>query len=397
MSFEIRRVIQEKVKQSQRVLIILPLGSWREELYASVSFVYLLESLGKEAYILMPSNGELPREFQEKNALFQDQDHIIGDTIIEVNTQKHPIKELRYNQTLDTLQIFLTPDEFRIPAEAVSIQTGTFRYDLILTLNVLSDPKDAYSSQVSELIEHVDIISFSTAPLINPYTDISWIEAHISGISEMIFMMMKESYQPYFSRKILNQLRSGLEYETKQFTSKKTSPRTHLVVAELMERGAEISPEYLKLSKDDIAEVHSSRSLEQTKLLGRVLSHVEDIQISDTIKLSFSKLYSHDFEKTGTTNADIYQIIREIQSLTQTQQGILHIMIESSSVKQGVLITKDSELMSKIQSKLDGEMHLGAFRYSYPSQDDVHQACSEVNQIITESVKGSHSQGDLVQ
>lgn len=393
MSFEIRRNIQEQVKHAQSILIPLPESYWKESLGSALSFGYVAQAMGKSVSILLPQGVALPSIEGLPMDLVTDFFQGISDTVISLDTQRYPVKELKYEQNEQSLQIFLTPELRNILAESLVIQSGGYQYDLVVTFNSTSFADiGSWYTQYTEFFEQTPSIAFTRTPVSASFAQIHWDNAEVSGTAEMMYKMIKESYQPYLSPQVVTALLFGLVAETDNFQLPQANPRTFLTAAELMERGAkrESLIEYL----------YPSRSLSGTRLLGRILAHLsyEEVVVNgQTHQIVYSKLYGHDFEKTETTKDDVYQVMQELPQILDLQSPLIHIMIEGSAVKEG-LIAPGAELSSQsLSTVLDGELYRGIFRYSYPSPHDVHQACSEVNQIIARVLQGSQSSGDLVQ
>jgi hypothetical protein len=122
-------------------------------------------------------------------------------------------------------------------------------------------------------------------------------------------------------------------------------------------------------------------------LIGRILAHLEFINFErsgQNARYAYSKLFTHDFSKTNTTEQDIIIIYRELFKYLPKDIIGLHIVVDNAkSSKQGYLNMPNLD-MSNLQTTLEGDYNEGVLVYNYASDKDINTAGQELNNKILE-------------
>jgi len=385
MSFEIRRSLKESIQNSESVLIVSNQQNQVHYLHSALALAKVIRAMNKKVVTYYLPTNDVEFLADDERSLITNSTQCATDTRVVISVKDRSVQELKYEQSAEQLHIILTSDQEPIDPKDISIIPSGFAYDLVIALDVpsLEELEDLYKKNQA-FFDKVSIISLSSEMLTPPsYAKLAWTHKESSSMAEMLHIMFKEAYQVNITNSVRQSLLTGLSQETQHLQSAGVTPRTLTIAAELMEHGA-ILP---KVEEKKELDSDVSIPLPLTKLVGRLLAHLE--YESEHPSLAFSKLYPHDFEKTGTIKEDLYTILPLLIKMCG-DRDVVHIMIEGKSVKEGIIYdTRPPQTTyHKYQQFLDGELYRGAFRYSYPSPLNVHHACQEVNTIISRVLSG---------
>lgn len=369
MSFEMNRSVKETIYGAESVVIPLTDRDWYSHLGSALALSLVLREMGKDVSVVLPPQASV----QEIDFLPTDMvNHYIEgltDGVISIDTHQFPVKELKYEKDENTLRIFLTPELRNLTPEMVTIDNGGYQHDLVITLNTLqlSDLGETYE-QNQDFFHNTKTIALSTLTS-HDYASIHWSQPQYSGTGELVYQFLKQLYSPYITDQICTGALFSMIVETDNFQKNIATSQTLIAASELLEHGAQ--------RQSIVNSLYQAKSLPILKLVGRIMAHLDIVYIGH-LTMAFSKLYSHDFEKTKTTSQDIPQALEELHHLLP-EASVLHIMRAGENIKRGTIQFTTDELPSNLDEVLDGEWKNGVFVYSYPSEGDVHTACEEVN------------------
>ena len=369
MSFEMNRSVKEAIYGADAVVIPLTSRDWYSHLGSALALSLVLREMGKHVNVVLPPETSIDGIDFLPIDMVSHYIEGLTDGIIAIDTNQFPVKELKYEKDEDTLRIFLTPELRNLTSEMVSIDTGGYQHDLVITLNTLqlSDLGETYENN-QDFFHNTKVVALSTFTS-HDYAFCHWSQPKYSGVGELIYQFLKQLYSPYINDQICTGALFSMIVETNNFQKNNATPQTLVSASELLEHNAD--------RQAIIKYLYRSKSLSILKLVGRIMAHLDIVQVGSS-SMAFSKVYSHDFEKTETTPQDIPEALEELHHLLP-QASIFHIMRSGESIKRGIIQFTTDDFPTNIDTVLDGEWKNGAFVYSYPSEEDVHKACEEVN------------------
>ena len=193
------------------------------------------------------------------------------------------------------------------------------------------------------------------------YGDFRWIESDCSSTGEMVYELAL-ALGAGVSRKCAINLYVAISTDTGSFRYESTTSRTHIIAADLVDRG---------VRPDEIAgHLHENFTLPRLKLMELVLS---TLQLYESEQLAFIRVTNDMFEKSGADFQDVEGFIDYPRSLR--------------SVKVAAFIKerKDSQISVSLRAKGEcdvaevaqifgggGHRNAAGFRFSGKTVDDVH-------------------------
>jgi hypothetical protein len=366
-------LIHNTLKNANSILIPVPEVQGEEILGSALAIAEFLKSDGKNVTILS-SYVNLQNKLQ-----FLDLSNITSiiqgsvESVITIDISQYPIESIKYDTTDSQLRIYLHSPSDKFREDLVSIQSGKYPYDLILTLDTKNWTQlgNAFL-QYPHIFLETPSIAISALDIPHPYSERTVIENKYLSSAEIIFEYLKTySRHSLTDKHIINGLLLSLILSNKK----------NLSLEKTIIKLRELPNDYEVITSSLESIISDSHRL----LIGRILAHLEFIQFERAghkVRYAYSKLFTHDFNKTNTTEKDIIIIYRELFKYLPKDIVGLHIVIDNSkSSKQGYFSTLNID-MTNLQSALDGEYKEGVLVYNYVSDKDIHTAGQELNQKI---------------
>lgn len=366
-------LIHNTLKDANSILIPIPEIQGAEILGSALAIASFLKSEGKNVTILS-SYINLQNKLQ-----FLDLSSITSiiqgsvESVITIDISQYPIESIKYDTTDSQLRIYLHSPSDKFREDLISIQPGKYPYDLILTLDTKNWTQLGSSFlQYPHIFLETPSLAISAMDIPHPYSERTIIENQYISSAEILF-----AYFKVYSRHSLNDknIINGLLLSLILYNNRNLSLEKTIIKLRELPNDYEVITQSLESIITD----------NQRLLIGRILAHLEFIQFEkagQNMRYAYSKLFTHDFNKTNTTEQDIIIIYRELFKYLPKDIIGLHIVIDNSkSSKQGYLSAPDTD-MSNLQSALEGEYREGVLVYNYASDKDIHTAGQELNQKI---------------
>lgn len=366
-------LIHNTLKQANSILIPIPETGGEQILGTALSLSSLLRSEDKNVTILSSY-------INLQNSLnFLDLSSITSliqgsvESVISIDITQYPIEAIKYDKTDTELRIYINSPSDKFKSDLVSIQPGKYPYDLVMTLDTKNWTQlGSYFLNYPHIFLETPSLAISAMDIPHPYSENTIIENQYISSAEIIFEYLKTySRHSLNDKNIINSLLLSLIL----------SNNKNLNLEKTIIKLRELPNDYELI----IQALESTVSDNQILLIGRILAHLEFIEIEkdgNLTRYAYSKLFTHDFTKTHTTEKDIIKIYRELFRYLPKDIIGLHILVDNSkSSKQGYINMPNFD-MSNLQSHLEGEYQEGILVYNYPSDQDIHTAGKELNQKI---------------
>ena len=240
----------KRLEESEVIAIVLP-DQMRVELAGSAwALAAGLRSLGKAVSIFAPS--ALPSRGLVPWGVIETDGEPLREFIISFDLGRSPIKELRYERDSERLDIILSPSGNRIRREDVGFRYGPLRYDLALTLGVISPEAAAESvARVPELLHEKPIVNIDVEPANTLYGELNCILAREDGsgatIPEAIYEILSSLNALPKDAETSGALLTALAAATRGFRPPETGAETFRIAGELIRQGANLD-EALRLA-----------------------------------------------------------------------------------------------------------------------------------------------------
>jgi hypothetical protein len=368
-------LIHNTLKDSNSILIPIPEIHGAEILGSALAIAAFLKAEGKNVTILssyIHLQNSLP--FLDLSAISSVIQSTV-ESVISVDISQYPVESIKYDTTDSQLRIYLHSPSDKFNADLVSIQPGQYPYDLILTLDTKNWTQLGSSFlQYPHIFLETPSISISALDIPHPYSERTIIENKYLSSAEIVFEYLKVySRHSLTDKNIINGLLLSLILSNKK----------NLSLEKTIIKLRELPNDYEIITQSLESIISDNHRL----LIGRILAHLEFIQFEragHNARYAYSKLFTHDFSKTNTTEQDIIIIYRELFKYLPKDIIGLHLVVDNAkSSKQGYLNIPNLD-MSNLQTALEGEYHEGVLVYNYASDKDIHTAGQELNNKILE-------------
>lgn len=366
-------LIDNTLKNANSILIPIPEIHGEEILGSALAIAAFLKSEGKNVTILS-SYVNLQNKLQ-----FLDLSNITSiiqssvESVISIDTTQYPIESIKYDADEKELRIYINSPSDKFKPDLVSVHPGKYPYDLIITLDTINWTQlGNHFLNYPHIFLETPSIAISTVDIPHPYSERTMIKNNYISSAEIIFEYLKAySRHSLTDKNIINGLLISLIL----------SNNKNLSLEKTIIKLRELPNDYDLI----IQSLDSIISDNHRLLIGRILAHLEFIKLEragQKMRYAYSKLFTHDFSKTSTTEQDIIIIYRELFRYLPKDIIGLHIVVDNSKgSKQGYFSTLNID-MTNLHSDLDGEYKEGVLVYNYPSDKDIHMAGQELNQKI---------------
>ncbi|MGA1050184.1 MAG: hypothetical protein ACO3TG_01705 [Minisyncoccia bacterium] len=371
-------LIHNTLKEANFILIPIPEVQGAEILGTALSMASFLKSEGKNVTILSSYiNLQNALQFLDLSSISSVIQSNV-ENVINIDISQYPIESIKYDTTDSQLRIYLHSPSDKFNSDLVSIQPGKYPYDLILTLDTKNWTQLGNTFlQYPHIFLETPSLVISAIDIPHPYSERTVIKNQYISSAEIIFEYLKVySRHSLTDKNIVNGLLLSLIL----------SNNTNLSLDKTIIKLRELPNDY-----DIITQSLESIILDKHRLLiGRILAHLEFIQFEkdgQTKRYAYSKLFTHDFTKTNTTEQDIVIIYREILKYLPKDIVGLHILVDNAKSSKKGYINMPSLDMSNLQSNLEGAYQEGVLVYNYATDQDIHTAGKELNQKIITILK----------
>jgi phosphoesterase RecJ-like protein len=311
--------IFEQIKKANSILITFN-KLWNGDAVASALALFLL--LKK-----MDKNVDIAADQFEQGKMFnflpsfQTIENTLDNLrkfIVSINISNAKVGQIKYKIEDNSLNFIIAPKEGFFTKNDVSSRSGDFKYDLVIVM-------DTPDLESLGLIYDNDTEFFYKAPIVNidhhsnneGFGQINHVELTATSTAEIVFELMSREYRDLIDEDIATCLLTGIISKTKNFKTSNISPQVLSFSSQLISMGAR--------REDIVNRLYRSKSLGVLKLWGRVLARLTGAMNN---KIVWSVLTKIDFEKTGTNEEDVNDVIDEL-IVNIPQAKIMMIIYES--------------------------------------------------------------------
>lgn len=157
-------------------------------------------------------------------------------------------------------------------------------------------------------------------PQPDDFADFNFWDEHASATAELVYRLILDlSDQDYIDKDIAESLYAGIMTDTGNFHHRNTSPETHLITAELMKLGADVT----KVSKL----IYNNNSIDKLKFLGHAL--LNRLKVLPEYKTAFIAISMDDLEQFNSRTGDT--------------EGLVNYALSVKDINLAALITENSE------------------------------------------------------
>ncbi|HOZ55981.1 MAG: Bifunctional oligoribonuclease and PAP phosphatase NrnA [Parcubacteria group bacterium ADurb.Bin316] len=295
--------IFEQIKKANNIVVTFN-KLWNGDAVASALAMYLI--LKK-----MDKNVDVVAEQLDHGKLFQflpafskisNSFNNLRKFVISLDTTNAKVEKIKYQAEANTLNFIISPKEGFFTKEDITTHAGSFKYDLIITLDTpdLESLGSIYDND-TEFFYQVPIINIDHHSENEEYGQINNVQITAIATAEILFNLFSEYSRDLIDEDIATCLLAGIISKTKSFKTQNITPNSLSASAQLIAMGAR--------REEIVNHLYRSRPLNVLKLWGRVLARLTgDL---DNV-LIWSVLTSADFSKTGSEEEDLNEVIDEL-------------------------------------------------------------------------------------
>jgi len=223
----------------------------------------------------------------------------------------------------------------------------------------ISDFKEIFIGNTIAIDHHVTHI---------PYAGITLVEPDSPSTGEIIYKLLR--YMDIsITQEIAHNLYVAISCDTGNFKYSSTTPETHRIIADLMEKGINVG----EISKM----IYDTKSMEYLKMMSLA---IEKIKIYENGKISILSLDKSDFESVGIKESDASAIV-VLPTQIKGVEVSAYIRRKNDEIK--VSLRSNSFIdVAKIAAKFNGGGHVKAAGFSLECN-----TLSEAEHIVFEALK----------
>lgn len=204
------------------------------------------------------------------------------------------------------------------------------------------------------------------------YGDFRWIDPHCSSTGEMIYELARELGTRISGECAFN-LYVAISTDTGSFRYESTTPRTHRIIADLIECG--VRPEVVS------GHIHDNFTIQRLKLMELVLA---TLKLYDSGQFAFIRVTNDMFDRSGASFQDVEGFIDYPRSLRSVK--VAAFIKENKNCQVSVSLRSKGELdVAEIAQTFGGGGHRNAAGFRF-SGKDVDQIQNEVLEVLRQSL-----------
>ncbi len=307
------------IQTSKSPLISIPKKPSTDALAAALGLFLVCEKLGKAAKIVSPEFSLAPEHaFLPNSQNVQQELKNLRNFVISVDTSRAKLGSLSYDLQGNQLHIYLNPKQGQFEQQDITLSSGPFAHDVILTLDLTNlDQLGSLYEQNVEFFAHTPTINIDHHPANTRFGQVPLVDVVANSVSEIVFAMIQTLDPELFSEQLATTLLAGIMSKTKGFQSQTVTPRSLAVASHLVAAGAH---------RDEIVRnLYQTKSLNTLKLWGRALTK---LQASDDHTTVWTSLTTQDLQELGVQADQAYGVLDEL--ITNTPEATYYLLLIAS-------------------------------------------------------------------
>ncbi|MCX6745346.1 MAG: DHH family phosphoesterase [Candidatus Parcubacteria bacterium] len=377
MSLNINQQIFEQIKNSQKILITFKQSFSGDALSSSLAIFLLLKKLNKQADIVC-QNFIVPKNFSFLTQTDQIKTGLasLKNFVITLDLTKGKVKNFSYDIKDNALNIYLTPESGNLDEKNIRFKSGTYKYDLIITLDSdsLESLGQAYE-QNTDFFYNTPIINIDHSPENEQYGQINLIELTKTSTAEIVFDLIEQYDINLLDQEIATCLLCGMIAKTKSFKTSNVTPRALNIASQLILNGAD---------RDLIIQhLYRTKSINTLKLWGKVLARIKN---DPNYKMVWSYLTQKDLIELNMQNPDLSEVIEEL-IISSPEAEIIILLFENEKHTISGLLYSSKSYDSLFLAKTFNPIGTKTFATFEIKKSDLAEAGKEVIESIKNNIK----------
>ncbi|NLB88540.1 MAG: bifunctional oligoribonuclease/PAP phosphatase NrnA [Syntrophomonadaceae bacterium] len=203
------------------------------------------------------------------------------------------------------------------------------------------------------------------------FGDYNYVDSKAAATAEVIYELLVEMNVP-ISKSIAESLYAGIVMDSGSFKYSNTSPKTHRIAADLLDKGVDLEKTRINLFE--------SKPLEEVLLLGKAL---KNFNISPNGKIAWMLLPYEDIDEIGAHGLHPEGIINYTRMIKGVQIGIVFREVEPGLIKIGFRSKQDIDV-ALIAKEFGGGGHKQAA--GAKQEGNINEVADRVLKIVEKMV-----------
>lgn len=373
MSLKPQDQFKKFLEDSKEVLIMIPENPSGDAVGSAWALYYFLEKRGLVPTIVLSNHFSPKYSFLPKPE--RTIEEILGarDFVLSFDITNNKITHARTEEKDNRFNIYLTPEKGSIDPRDFSFILAQFKYNLIIVLNSpdLEKLGKVYESN-PDLFFEVPIINIDHKSNNENFGQINLIDILSSSTCEILSGLMEEFDAELIDEKVANCLLSGIISATDSFKKKNTTPKTLLVAASLMDKGAN--------QQEIIRWLYKTQPLNILKLWGRAMAK---LKWNEKARVVWTELSVEDFVQSRTNPADTVSILEKLCESYSEAKIFMALRNDTPASSIVQLQITHFETAKRVHALLGGTLHGDIIEFTIDSEN-----LSQAGEDIAKKLEG---------
>lgn len=343
----------ELIKKAQSILILGHKKPSGDMIGSGLALFQVLRTAGKKVDFVVSE--ALPQKYNFLNlAGVKERFDYLEGKLLRIDTNKIPVKGLKYQKSNEYLDIFLDTDK-NLKFEFIEIKNGTDKPDLIIALDTKNlQELDAAYQKTPEVFVGVPIVNIDHHSGNDFFGATNLVDLTASSTAEILVSLFEALGFKLNQPEAATALLTGIIEDTKSFQTETTTPKALTVAAQLLAAGA--------AQQKIIASLFRNEADALVTVWKKIAAQVEK---DKKFNLSWTGLGISDLE--GISEADLLKMAQE-KSAGLNEKFLLIYEVEGRNFK-GYFASSDELEKNNMAASLKGNNVNGGIKFSVGAQN----------------------------
>ncbi|MDO8507090.1 MAG: DHH family phosphoesterase [bacterium] len=328
MELSPKQQIVEIIKKSEDILLISHSKPGGDSVGSLLALKRVLQEIGKKVSVVV--SDPIPNSLTFLPDISDIKKTVDGsnDLVLKVNIENIDIEKISTNADGKTLDIILTPQNGKLDADSVKVESGKPSYDAIIVLDTPDvDKIDKIYDEFTELFFETPVVNIDHHAGNEYFGTINLVDLTATSTAEILVAIFEALGKSKPDEDTATLLLAGITADTASFKNTNTTPKTLTVAAQLLAAGAH--------QQEIIQNFYKMKTLKTLKLWGKILSNVQ----KDTeYRIVWSKVNNDDFVLSGVTIEGAKEVMDEMLAntpnadvvalLVETDKGMVTVLLK---------------------------------------------------------------------
>ncbi|MFA5954004.1 MAG: DHH family phosphoesterase [Patescibacteria group bacterium] len=365
--------IIQRMKEAKRVLITCRHDMHVDTLASCLSLYLMFKKLGVPAEIIVSGRPDL----LDRCRFLPHSKEVVCDgkslknLVIKISPKDGKLRDFRYEVDGDMLKIYVAPASGKLDPADVKAEIGKPSHDLIMVVDTPDlDSLGMLYTEHPDFFYETPIINIDHNPGNEQYGQINFVDITAVSTTEMLYRLLQTLGDEHLDEDVATTLLAGMIAKTESFKAPNVTPRSLMIAAELVQRGAR---------RDEIIHnLYRQHDVTTLRLWGRVLAR---LQHSDGQRFVWSLVTKEDFVKSETTEKDLVGIIDELIATTPQARTIALLFEKEDGTVGGWLKTDPNYNALDLTKRWQGIGSKTVARFVIP-KSDIHEAEKDLIEVV---------------